>query len=753
MEVIKKDGRREPFFISKVRKQVEFAVMGHKVSPLEFESLIQFPKKQTITTMEIQEIIKSTAVKQISIENEEWNYIAGRADMWHLYGRIFKNTKYDVLEWEKHIEYLVRNNYYRSDILEKLKKLSSSVKKKITKEIKKRNFDWQMVFAQVEMLKSKYLIKNKKGVIEYPVLADIANALILSKNEDEFFDIFHLIHNQYISLATPFKRNLRRPNGNVGSCFIGEGIDSLVSLMKCNTDMAMISKEGGGIGWYMGKVRPGDTYSYKIVKANQITKWLKIINDIAVAVNQAGTRPGSITVALDWWHMDIEAFLELKSELNGDLRDKAFDLFPQLVIDKWFLEKKEKKEDVYLVNQYEYKKAFGIDITELSGDELYETHKKIAELIENGKWKHYKKINAYKLWRKALETWIELGEFYITSKDNLNKSNYLKYDENGGIAKCANLCVESFSFTKPATSWVEKSDGENRETIETNGWYHACNLLSIVATNLVEASDEFLDKVCYYSTLILDRSIDEGEMPITEAKISSQQIRNIGIGIVGLADLMAYNHKNYDTDDGQAFAEQFIEKISYKTYKASVELAKEYGAYPLFKPENYDTILGYDPKELNKMSLNGFDWVSLQQDIKKYGIRNFYLMALAPNSSTGILMNAVASYLPVYNKEMYQTLADLNLPIIPKYIGKNYWGYKTKFQYNPVDIVKFTRKIQKWIDTGISMEMNINPELFPNIAPLSKEITDGFISGELKAVYYSITPGKSKNDGCLDCKN
>jgi len=611
------------------------------------------------------------------------------------------------------------------------------------------------------------------------------------------------------------------------------------------------------------------------------------------------TRPGAITLALDWWHLDINSFLDIKSELTGDLRDKAFDIFPQVVVDKWFVEKKENNEDVYLVNQYEVQKKYNVDMTELQGEELYNLHKMLETEINNGKFNHYKKINSKKLWKKIMWTWVEIGDFYIVNKDGLNKSNYLAYDPEGGIAKNANLCligstlidikfegkekrirldsmndyinkgivyiksknidtkeiqwkecyefldmgetnelfevqdnfgnvitctgdhkiytenrgyvetknltsqdildssyvkdalhkknviskhqkihkiklekkekiydinvkdnhnfyannilvhncVESFSFSKAPTEWSEKSNLDARTTIETNGKYHACNLASIVATNLVTKNDEFIKDVCKFAVIILDASIDEGKMPVLEAKEMSEAIRNIGIGLVGMGDMMAYNNKMYDTEDGQKFGEKFIEKISYFSYLASSELAEELGSYPLFKPENYDKILGYDPRELNKMSLNNFDWVKLRERILSKGIRNFYLLAFAPNSSTGILMCAIASYLPVYNKEMYQTLADMSLPIIPKYIDKHYWSYKTKFQY-----IECTRKWQKWVDTGMSMEININPEIC-KINEISNAILEGFSKNELKSVYYSLTIDGKKGDACSDCGN
>ena len=763
----KRNGSIEEFNISKIRRQIQFACEGTNINPIEVEALIKIPNKEYIETKEIQNLIILNTVSEISYEKFEMNLVAGRLAMYDLYRQVYKNTGIIPNNWKSLIKYLVKNKFYREDILKYLE----TIEKKYPEYIKyinqiikfedlSQNYDFKMVFAQVKMLESKYLIKNKDGVIEYPILSDIVNSLIITaKNPKNFKLIFKLLHQQYLSLATPFKANLRRPNGNVGSCFIGENIDSLAGLTKAFTDMSFISKEGGGIGWYLGKIRPEGTYTNNIPKSNKINKWIKIINDIAVAVNQRGIRKGAITVALDWWHMDIYDFLDIKSELNGDLREKAFDIFPQIVVDDFFINAVINNEEIYLFNQYDYKKLTAIDITELTDEKLLEAMKHAQVLAKEGKI-NSKKIKAKDLWKKILWIWIEIGDFYITHKDNLNKSNYLKNDPDGGIAKCGNLCVESFSISKAPRNWLEKGNESKRETLETDGLYHACNLLSINLARIAEDDPEIknlelIEEISRAAVYILDRSIDEGTMPVKEAEINSSILRNIGIGFVGLGDVMALNHKLYDTPEGQKFGESIIERFSYFIHKASVKLAIEDGSYPAFRSENYNKLLGYYPDELNEFSKengNNFDWVELVNTIKEKGIRNFYLLAIAPNTSTGILQYATASYLPVYNKEMYQTLANLSVPILPRFLDKAFWSYKTKFQYHPKAIIEFTRKIQRWIDTGISMEININPDIC-KINEISKAILDGFKSKELKAVYYSLTIGKDKKSGCTDCAN
>lgn len=1082
-KVVKVDGRKEDFDIEKIRKQIIPACEGTNINPLEFESMICLDMTSNIKSSEIQEKLIMIAKNSISDENPDWDIVAGRLMAYQLMREIWKSTKFDISMFKEHIKYLIRNQYYRSDILknftdEQLDTLSNFIKEER---------DYNLRLSQVALLKSKYLVKNKKGIIEYPSTSDMFNSMILATIEEEknrvsiSKEYYEMLSKYILSLATPFKRNLRIPNGNTGSCFIGEAPDNIYGLMKSYTDMAYISQEGGGIGWYFGKIRPSNAYSRNVPKANKINKWLKIVNDLAVSVNQRGARVGAITVALDWWHMDIIDFCEIKSELNGDLRDKCFDIFPQIVVDTYFVEKVQNKEDVYLFDQHEYKQLTGKDITELIEEELYEAHLEVENLIKEGKLKHYEKISASKVWKQALWSWVEYGDFYITHKDNLNLSNYMKaigtaknanlcvtpetkiltkngykeigslegtyqtiwngeewsenvkivktgqsqeilkvmtstgfiectpyhkfyikkeghrnpkkavmkrayelksndkiikyslpeikgkkvlpfayengffsgdgtystgvpliylyhdktklrnrfnnldlisdiyYPENkkqvlrvkkgqlkskyfipnaeytiksridwlsgfldadgcltsnngtqslqvaqvnidflyelrlmlqtlgidskvthgrdkgvqslpkndgsgeyaeyevkevkrllipeGGVQKLLSLglstdrlsptirkpnrdasqfikvlsvenegrvsdtycffepkrnmgmfngilagnCVESYSLSKAPSKWKKEVIGDREVTTESDGLTHSCNLISINVANILN-DNKLLQRACKNAVRMLDASIDLGTMPTLEAENSSKLLRNIGIGVVGLADWMAYNKVNYDSQEGRDLAEGLQERITYYCYQASIDLAKEKGSYLGFKDSDYSKMFGKTPEELNKMSKNGFDWVQLRKDIEDYGIRNMLLIALAPNTSSGLVQGVTASYLPAHSKNNTQTLGDMVIPVLPKFIDKRFWFYKTKFQYKTEDIIKFTRVLQRWVDTGISMELTINPDLTPDIKTISDEILEGFASKELKAVYYSLTIDAKKYE-CEGCAN
>jgi|SaaInl8_200m_RNA_FD_contig_21_2581785_length_1788_multi_12_in_0_out_0_1 ribonucleoside-diphosphate reductase alpha chain len=484
-KVIKKDGSEDDFDISKIRRKILPACEGTDINPLEFESLVQVDTSHKIKSTDIQEKLVQTAKNNVSSDNPDWDIVAGRLMAQQLQTEVWKNTKFDIEDFADHYNYLIRNNYYRQDLKtmydeDELDKCALLIKPKR---------DYNLILPQVALLKSKYLIHNRKGVLEYPSTADLTNSMILASIETNKYkyakEYYDLLSTYVLSLATPFKTNLRVPNGNTGSCFIGEMPDNTAGIFKTYSDMAQISQEGGGIGWYLGRVRPGDTYSQRVPKANKITKWVKIINDIAVAVNQRGIRKGAITPALDWWHLDIIDFCEVKSELNGDLRDKSFDIFPQVVVDKFFIDRVIAKADVYQYNQYDFKKLTGIDICDLIGKELYDAHLLAEELILSGKLKHFTKIKANVLWKKFLATWIEYGDFYIAHKDNINISNYVT---SIGIAKCVNLCTESWSISKPVTKWKTESDENGTNTTESDGLTHSC----LIGSTEIETNEGFM---------------------------------------------------------------------------------------------------------------------------------------------------------------------------------------------------------------------------------------------------------------------
>lgn len=743
MNVTKRNGDIQPLDISKIKEQIAKAYDGIPLNPIELESKLTSSFKNNVKTSDIQDRLVNIATQMIDLDSPEMTLVAGRLSMYQLHRQIYKNTKFEYTNFSKYVHYAVNNGYYRKDILQKYTEEDLLVIETFINP----KYDFDMNIAQVLSLKSKYLLRNKKGHIEYPQFADLASAMILAQGDMARVKRYFLkLVKMEISLATPFKANLRREAGNTGSCFILPTNDSGIGIYKTWQDMSIISSKGGGIGVYLGDLRPEGADLDGLPVSNNITRWTKIINDIAIAINQRGIRKGAITPALDWWHMDIESFIEMKSETGGDLRDKSFDLFPQVVVDRYFVDAVLNDREVLLFDQHELKQKTGIVITGLIDDDLY----KVQEDINSGVYnlKHTHKIKAKELWKSFLRIWVETGDFYITHKDNLNLCNYLKGENL--IANSANLCTESFSITKNPKNFKLDVRDDKIYHAESDGLYHSCSLNSI---NLgVVTNETQLKEICYDAVDTLDASIDTGTMPVIEAENSSQSLRNIGIGVLGVADWMANNKLSYEKKDDLDELEKVYERIAWYCYERSIELAEEKGSYPLFEKANYDKMFGKTGKELNEQSLNRLDWVQMIKNIKQKGIRNFLLLATAPNTSSGILMASTASWQPPHSKMNYQTLSDISVPILPRYIKNRHWYYKGKFQYAAHTMVDVVRRMQKWIDTGISMEVNINPDL-TTIKQISDAFLNGFKNKELKAVYYSLTIDGKKGDGCTDCAN
>jgi len=295
-------------------------------------------------------------------------------------------------------------------------------------------------------------------------------------------------------------------------------------------------------------------------------------------------------------------------------------------------------------------------------------------------------------------------------------------------------CVESFSITKPAKNWEYKVIDGKKQPGKTDGLYHSCNLMSLNVSEFSFKTDEEIYDICETAVYSLTKSIGLNNNPANESEATSKYLMNIGIGTVGFPDYMAYEEVLYDTEKGRLKGMALQEKIAYFSYRASIKLAKETQPYPWFRKENYDKLFGKTTTELNRLSKltgNNYDWEELRQDILEHGIANFYLLATAPNTSTGLRMGVGSSFLPLYSRFSYESVLDFTVPVGAKYIKDKFWYYKSRYQYNPVDIVKFTMYLQEFIDTGISMELNLSTET-TDIYELTMSILKGFQDNKLK---------------------
>jgi len=727
--VLRRNGESAHLDIKKIRDVVEWACNGFDVNPIELESRLTMRLVDKTTTKNIQDNLVQASLELCDLNEPDWRYVAGRLEAWSLWKDILVSRGYGYEQYPNLVLKQVEQGIYDRRILEysyeELEEASSWIEPD-------RDKDYD--YAGFVLLKKRYLLKD-----ELPQEAILTSALLLvlpepkEKRLEWARKIYDAVSLRKLSLATPMLANLRSPNGSVTSCFICAMDDTLESIFGEITNAARISKFGGGVGMNLSRIRAtGSTVMKRENASGGVIPWVKLLNDTAIAVDQGGSRAGAITVSLDIWHFDIPVFLEMQTE-NGDRRLKAYDLFPQLVIPDEFMRRVKDKQEWTLVCPYEVKTVFGINLPELWGKKFEVAYQEIeanCDLL-----KLVKKVNARDLFKEIMRTQVETGLPYFTFKDTINKANPNQHD---GYIPGANLCCESWSNVKP---------GELA---------HTCNLVSLNAANIED--DEWED-TCAIAVHLLDNSIEITTTPIVESKAHNDRYRTIGVGVMGLADWLAKKEITYTHLDE---IDHLFEDIAYFTTKTSADLAIERGCYPVFEGSEWSkgNLLGAKSPEF--FLSNSYDiprWNALRSQIQSTGIRNSHITAIAPNTSSSLVQGCTASILPVFSRFFSDKWAKGVVPIMPPFIKDKFWFYKENKTLNQKVVVMATSVIQKWVDTGISMELlfNLNEGVYFEGRSISaKDIYRTLFLAweqECKAIYYIRTVQKDSFKEISECSS
>jgi ribonucleoside-diphosphate reductase alpha chain len=744
IQVIKRNGSKANLDISRIRAVVEWACNNLDVNSIELEAGLNTRLRDGVTTREIQDNLIHCALEMCSPDEPEWRYVAGRLHIWSLWKDTLVTRGYQYGNYLKTVQMKVAAQQYDERILTytsgELEEAGSWI-----------NPDWDTDydFAGAVLLTKRYLLPTELPQEAYLTCALLLASVEKPQNRLKYARRFYeAIARRKISLATPILANLRIPNGSLTSCFICAIDDNLESIFSEITNSARISKNGGGVGINVSRIRA--TGSWVMGKENAsggVIPWIKLLNDTAIAVNQGGRRAGAITVSLDIWHLDVPEFLEMQTE-NGDQRRKAYDIFPQLVIPDEFMRRVVSKEDWTLVDPYEVKTKLGIDLAELWGDNFETAYQKIeSALALNGenthdKLKLYQKVNARELFKEIMRSQVETGMPYLAFKDTINRANPNQHE---GYIPGVNLCCESWSNVSPGKE------------------AHCCNLDSL---NLANIEDEELEDICATAVRMLDNTIEITHPPFKESATHNQKYRTIGVGAMGLADWLAKRQLSYRH---LAEIDQLFEKIGYYCTHASMLLAKERSPYPAFAGSEWSKghLIGAKPLEwFLDHGHHPHKWQQLSEDVKKYGIRNSHITAIAPNTSSSLVQGCSASVLPVYSRFFYDKWAKGTVPIAPPYINTSFWYYQENKTLDQKQVVEAVATMQKWIDTGISMELifNLNQGIYfpdqPDRSIKAKDILETLLLAHekgCKAVYYIRTVQKDtfkeSNDSCASCAN
>lgn len=727
--VEKRDGTKEPYDVSKIKKSIQMAAEGQSVNHLELESKFDQFLKPGIKTRDIQLNVIQHAIQLATAASPDWVNVAGRAlamDEWanfSLRGKSFREV----------VHFNVKNGHYTKDLLkfytdQDLDELGAAVKMS-------RDLDYS--YASLITAKKKYL-----GDHELNQHMHMVNAMRFGQGEPiesriKFVkEVYNALSQRKISLATPFLSNLRK-GGNVASCFIIGVEDDIDSIFDNVKRVALISKNGGGLGIFLGYLRAkgSDVNGYSNA-AGTVVQWIKILNDTLVAVNQGGKRAGAGTIALPVWHNDILDFLDMQTE-HGDPRMKAYDVFPQVCVPDIFMERDENKGPWTTFCPFEVKNKLGIDVRGLHGAAFTDAYLKIEEAAEQGVLAISRKYeNARELTKIIMRIQFETGLPYISFTDTINEYNPNKGDINGHVGiPCVNLCTESFSNIKP------------------DELGHVCNLASVVLGNIKDFKE--LGKISALTTRILDYGISLTNAPDGITAAHNTRYRTIGIGMQGLHDHLAREFMNFRDLD---YIREIAECIEYHAVLASVELAKRHGSFDAFEYSEWKN--GNRINHFKAHASGNYDWDFAQAQINEFGMRNSQLTSPAPNTSTSIYMDSSASVLPVYDAFFTEDNKNGKLAVAAKFLKHNPLGYAKTFpKHTASEIIDVVAELQKFIDTGCSMELifDQNKESF-NAKDLYDALHKAHKQG-IKAVYYirnikknaSISASSRSEADCIAC--
>ncbi len=748
--------------ISKIRIVIDFACNGLSVDPLELEADAHIQFREGITTKEIQQLLIRTAAEKVSPQNPDWSYVAGRLllydlykDVGHIRGYKVKdkiNGKYKPYNPESFYQ-LIKTYTERGIYGEYL--LQNYTKEEIDELARyiKPERDLLFNYVGIKVLYDRYLVRNEDGnVIELPQEMYMLIAMTLAMVEKDkvywakqFYDV---LSEQLISLATPTLMNARRPHTQLSSCFVLTVDDDLYDIFDNVTKAGMISKFAGGLGIYLGKIRATGAPIRKFKGASSgVLPVVKIINDVMVYVDQLGMRKGSASITLDVWHKDLLDFLEVKTNV-GDERKKAHDIHPAVSIPDLFMKRLKERKDWTLFDPYYTKNVKdGKNLEDLYGEEFEREYERLEkELPPSAK----KTVNSFELWKRLLSVVFETGEPYIFFRDTSNKLNPNKHC---GMVYSSNLCheiVQNMCTTKHVGDILEE-DGTIIHK-KKSGDVVVCNLGSVNLGKVYTKED--LEKVMPILVRMLDNVISIYYYAIKEAEYTNRRYRAIGIGVSNYHYCLVKNGIAWESEEHLRFADALFERIAYYAVKSSMELAKERGKYPLFDRSDWSKgiFFGKTAQECQQESEkngNYLDWIGLAEEVKKYGMRNAYLLAIMPTGSTSLIVGATSSCDPIFAKFYKEENMSGILPQVPPEIDKYFWHYKSAYNIDQEWIIRAGAVRQKWIDQAQSLNLFIDPE---NIdGPKLSRLYELAWELGLKTVYYTRSKSLTDLDECESC--
>ena len=605
-------------------------------------------------------------------------------------------------------------------------------------------------YSGLDLLLKRYVIKNYTGkVIErvQEMFLGIALHLAMPEKEDRLMwvrRIYDLLSKLEVTMATPTLSNSRKPSHQLSSCFIDTVPDSLDGIYRSLDNFSQVSKFGGGMGMYFGKVRAtgGNIRGFKGV-AGGVIRWMRLVNDTAVAVDQLGMRQGAVAVYLDVWHKDLPEFLQLRTN-NGDDRMKAHDIFPAICYPDlfWKMAEEDMNQNWSLFCPNEIMRIKGYCLEDCYGEEW---ERKYLDCVNDQRLSR-RVISIKDIVRLVLRSAVETGTPFTFNRDTVNRANP---NAHKGMIYCSNLCTEIAQNMAPietVSKEIETKDGDTVVVTTTRpGEFVVCNLASLSLGRLPLENEEKMKEKVATVVRALDNVINLNFYPVPYAQLTNQRYRSIGLGISGYHHALAKRRIKWESEEHLEFMDKVFETINRAAILASSNLAKEKGSYQFFEGSDWQTGIYFD-----KRGYDSAEWQDVRKTVALQGMRNAYLLAVAPTSSTSIIAGTTAGLDPIMKRFFLEEKKGSMLPrVAPELSDETYWMYKSAYLINQKWSVRASGVRQRHIDQAQSMNLYITNDF------TMRQILDLYLLAwkeGVKTIYY-VRSKSLEVEECESCSS
>lgn len=679
-------------------------------------------RKEAVNADDLVDHLIREAEARVDVAAPEWELFAARIYLHRLYKRASRNRFYDVAQkYGSYVglqESLADRNVYSNDILRAYSKEELQEAGKMIDPERDRLFAYNGLY----LLATRYLATDaSREVYELPQERWLTIALYLMQEEGVpgkggrerrmqlVGEAYWALSNLYMTVATPTLQNAGKTGGQLSSCFIDTVDDSLQGIYDSNTDIARVSKGGGGVGAYMGYVRAAGSAIRGVPNSSGgVVPWIKQLNNTAVSVDQLGQRKGAVAVYLDVWHRDIEAFLDLRLN-NGDQRLRAHDVFTSVCIPDIFMEAVERRGDWYLFDPHEVKRVKGWYLQDFFDESRGEGsfRRKYEEVVADERIAR-RTVKAIDIFKRIMVSQLETGNPFMFYRDEVNRKNPNKH---AGMVYSSNLCTEILQNMSPTRLMQEIISGNQIVTTRQAGDFVVCNLSSINLGRAVlqpenqgDLINDVLERLIPIQVRMLDNVIDLNDLPVPQATITNRKYRAIGLGTFGWHHLLALGGVHWNTKQAEDYSDALYERINFLTVQASMALAQEKGAYPAFSGSDWHTGAYFRDRGYNSPQ-----WLELSAQVAVNGVRNGWLLAVAPNMSTAQIAGSTASIDPIYSAFYYEEKKDYRRPVAAPGLSLETWPYYEKGAYKVDQFasVRQNARRQRHVDQSISFNFYV----------------------------------------------